>query len=270
MLVKSQFTVKADDFVISKRQIVHQACGIVPEELDSSIVSNEYNVFKPSVDCCIRYFDYLTYRPQIRHSFFLSCAGVHLEKMLFNTNDWLSRKFYYPSVKEQHKIADFLTAVDKRIAQLTEKKTLLEDYKKGAMQQLLTQAIRFKDDHGNDFPEWEEKPIGGLFKERNERGRVDLQLLSVSMNQGVHTHAEGNRKDNSSSDKGKYKRVAPEDIAYNSMRMWQGASAVSNLEGIVSPAYTILTGMHETHAPFYGYLFKTAKMIHLSGNIHRV
>jgi type I restriction enzyme S subunit len=167
VLVKSQFKVETDDFIISKRQIVHQACGIVPVELDGSIVSNEYDVFQPTDECCIRYFDYLCYRPQMRHAFFLSCVGVHLEKMLFKTNDWLKRKFHFPCAAEQRKIADFLTAVDGRIGQLSQKKALLEDYKKGAMQQLFTQALRFKDDHGNDFPEWEEKKYSEIYTFQN-------------------------------------------------------------------------------------------------------
>jgi type I restriction enzyme S subunit len=68
---------------------------------------------------------------------------------------------------EQRKIANFLTAVDGRIGQLIQKKALLDDYKKGVMQQLFTQAIRFKDDHGNDFPDWVEKKLGELLTFKN-------------------------------------------------------------------------------------------------------
>mgnify|MGYP002128458858 CR=1 FL=1 len=61
---------------------------------------------------------------------------------------------------DYHQIADFLTAVDQKIAQLTEKKLCLEQYKKGVMQRLFTQRLRFHDTNGTPFPDWEEKRLG--------------------------------------------------------------------------------------------------------------
>jgi len=69
-------------------------------------------------------------------------------------------EFNCPALKEQTKIANFLTAVDKRINLLQKKKAELEQYKKGVMQKIFSQEIRFKQDDGCDFPDWEEKKLG--------------------------------------------------------------------------------------------------------------
>ncbi len=73
-----------------------------------------------------------------------------------------SLNIHTPEPEEQTKIAHFLTVVDKRIHLLQKKKAAMEQYKKGVMQKLFSQSIRFKDNNGNDFPDWEEKRLGEI------------------------------------------------------------------------------------------------------------
>ncbi len=76
--------------------------------------------------------------------------------------DILNQKFYLPSKQEQEKIASFLIFVDTKIEQLTKKEELLQQYKKGVMQKIFNQEIKFKKDDGTEFDEWEEKNLSSL------------------------------------------------------------------------------------------------------------
>ena len=89
-----------------------------------------------------------------------------------------------------------------------------------------------------------------------------MVLLSVTMNDGVIPRSEIEGKDNSSADKSNYKVVLMGDMVYNSMRMWQGASGYSPYEGIVSPAYTVLSPNAGVFSRCIAYQFKLPQMIH--------
>ena len=88
------------------------------------------------------------------------------------------------------------------------------------------------------------------------------ELISVTINDGIKKFSELGRHDNSNEDKSKYKKVCIGDIAYNSMRMWQGASGYSPYNGIVSPAYTVLLANEGVNSKCIAYQFKLPGMIH--------
>ena len=88
-----------------------------------------------------------------------------------------------------------------------------------------------------------------------------MELLSVTMNDGVKPRSEIEGKDNSSEDKSNYKTVRKGDMVYNSMRMWQGANGISPCDGIVSPAYTVLMPRQEINNGYFAALFKSTKLI---------
>ena len=118
-------------------------------------------------------------------------------------------------------------------------------------------AIRFK-----EFTDaWEQRKLGDCFTERCE-SMPDGELISVTINDGIKKFSELGRHDNSNDDKSKYKKVCAGDIAYNSMRMWQGASGCSPYEGIVSPAYTVLTPNSGINSKCMAYQFKLPATIH--------
>ena len=158
--VNSQFLVKAGDFLISKRQIVHDACGLVPQELDGSVVSNEYSVLTPREGCSVAFFEWFAKQPCVSVSFLQSSVGIVIEKMLFKLSDWQKRQFLFPPLEEQQKIAECLSSVDEVIAAQARKLDALKTHKKGLMQQLFPREgetqprLRFPE--FQDKGEWEQ------------------------------------------------------------------------------------------------------------------
>ena len=160
--------------------------------------------------------------------------------------------------EEQRALASYFTSLDAQIAASTSRLSSLKQIKAASLLNMFPQKgetvprVRFKGFQG----EWKEKKLGEVFSERVENN-INGQLLSVTLNKGIIRASENGKLDNSNSDKSKYKVVNINDIAYNSMRMWQGASGCSKYEGIVSPAYTVITPKEDIDSSFFSYLFKT-------------
>lgn len=163
-----------------------------------------------------------------------------------------------PPTVEQKKIAQILSTWDKAITTTEQLLANSQQQKKALMQQLLTGKRRLPGFYG----EWKESELGEVFSERVDTGNDDLPLLSITANEGVIHRAGVGRKDTSNADKAKYRRICPGDIGYNTMRMWQGVSGYSQFEGIVSPAYTIVTPNKAVNVEYASTAFKTPKLIH--------
>ena len=109
-------------------------------------------------------------------------------------------------------------------------------------------------------PSWEQCKLGNFFDERDERSG-EGEMISVTINSGIKKFSELNRFDSKPQDLSKYKKVEIGDIAYNSMRMWQGASGYSPYSGILSPAYTVIIPKKGVSSRFFSYVLKKPEMI---------
>lgn len=184
-----------------------------------------------------------------------------------------------PPIVEQKKIVVVLSAWDSAIEQTERLIVVKQKLKRGLMQQLLTGKKRFPAFQGQA---WTEVHLGDVFRERcetyadylrkmreqnlfekNSNEEAGLELLAITARKGVVKRNSLEKRDTSNDDKSKYLRICPGDIGYNTMRMWQGVSGLSEFEGLISPAYTICTPTKAIDGKFASYLFKYVPVIHL-------
>lgn len=115
---------------------------------------------------------------------------------------------------------------------------------------------------GDPPKSWKVKAARALFTERVERDRSDLEMLSVTISRGVVQQSEylksaGSKKDQARQDRSQYKVVEMGDIVYNKMRAWQGAAGASRYQGIVSPAYVVVSPREGINSDYYGLVVRT-------------
>lgn len=172
-----------------------------------------------------------------------------------------------PSFPEQRKIADLLSAVDDVIAAQEAEVAAWEKRKKGVMQKLFSQEVRFKADDGSDFPDWESSTVGELFTfvtEKNESGRIG-DVITNSAEHGLIPQREYFDKDIAVEGNTEgYTVIHKGDFVYNPRKSTIAPFGPFNIYerdevGIVSPLYTCLTPRDGETAPYLSWYFKTSR-----------
>ena len=105
--------------------------------------------------------------------------------------------------------------------------------------------------------------LGELFTRRTEKGRPGLPVFSVTMNDGLVNREDLDRKQDTSLEPEEHLLVEPGDIAYNTMRMWQGAFGLADRAGMVSPAYVVIRPKKNVDPAYVAQLLRTARMRYL-------
>lgn len=203
--------------LLSKGDILYQT--VRPYQM------NNYFFYKNNIDYVastgyaqIRTKNNSKYLYQYLHTFYfvnkvlLRCTGTSYPAI--NSTDLSKIKVNIPSLKEQQKIAKFLTSIDNQIQTLEKKKTLLEQYKKGVLQKIFKQELRFKDDDGNAFPKWEKRKFANVLFEHKLKSTGKEEVHSVSVHKGVINQIEHLGRSFSAKDTSHYSRALPHDIIY--------------------------------------------------------
>ena len=205
----------------------------------------------------------------------LTVASLRAAQPHLNAEELGSALILVPSPREQTAITRFLDHADHRIRRYIRAKERLIELLEEERQAIIYQAVTGRIDvrTGQRYPAYKDSGVEWLgevpehwtvrrnkwlFTERNETGFGFLPVLSVSLHQGVCVRdMEAGGRKQQMTERDRYQRAKKGDIAYNMMRMWQGAVGVVPADGLVSPAYVVMSPVDDVRSQYYEYLFRT-------------
>ena len=263
--LKTYYTFNIGDIAFEGHQSKEFRYGrFVENTIGNGIVSHIFAVFRPISEFDVSFWKYAINNERLMQPILSRSTKASTMMHDLVSSDFLNETFLVSSLEEQRKIGKYLTTLDHLITLHQRKYDKLQVVKKAMLEKMFPK-------NGSNVPEirfrgftdaWEQRKLGDCFTERVE-SMPDGELISVTINDGIKKFSELGRHDNSNDDKSKYKKVCVGDIAYNSMRMWQGASGYSPYEGIVSPAYTVLSPNSGINSKCLAYQFKLPEMTHI-------
>ena len=260
-------TVQPNDFAYNPMNLRFGALArhIEPKAVK---VSKYYNIFSVNPKADIVFADYLLTKSSSIRFYDSIAMGSLVEKKRVHFSDFLKSEFLLPPIAEQEKIASFLGAIDTRLTQLRRKHELLQTYKRGVMQKLFSQQIRFKCDRGKPFPEWEKKKFSQVFERITRKNKENnLNTLTISAQHGLINQRDFFNKSVSADDLTGYYLLKRGDFAYNksySNGYPMGATKRLKLyeKGVVSTLYICFSSENEVEAQFYEKYFEGGFLNH--------
>jgi len=177
--VHQYHVVEVGDIVYTKSPLKANPFGIIKlNKGKAGIVSTLYAVYKVNQQTAYGHFiDYYFSLDANTNRYLRPLVRKGAKNTLQVTNEEaISAEIFAPTILEQKRIASFFTVLDKKINELKQKKSLLEQYKKGVMQKLFSQELRFSNDNGKEFPKWEKKKLRDVVEFRN--GKAHEQDIS--------------------------------------------------------------------------------------------
>jgi type I restriction enzyme S subunit len=208
---------RLNDFVYGKSITAGFPFGLFKaNNLKDGLLSSLYFTFKVNELVDPTYLDFYFSYQNRANNFLRKFVLVGDRYITADADFLLSGKIHIPSVSEQQKIASFLSAVDEKIQQLTRKKELLEQYKKGVMQQIFSQHIRFKDVNEKEFPEWEQKRLKEIATPiKRTTDRIIDKIMTISGGNGFMDQKERFSQVIAGSSLSNYTHLLKDEFAYN-------------------------------------------------------